>query len=308
VFINDLVAECSVRQNMPLVVVINSWDNPSTKRAVVGQPNHLLVWGAQTVEHAQRFMGMPPEKVTAFGAAQFDVFSDPPRQTRAEFCLAHGIDPGRRVVLFAGSNARTDEVAALDALDDAIETGRAGPLTIIYRPHPWGGGGKGGARLSGRRWRHVVVDRHMRDYLAGLSAGGKTMTLPDYRDTHEMLCHVDAVVSPMSTILLEAALHGKPVAAYLPESGNETLRAMIPLLHLEQLLAIDDVILARGFDELVRALLTLASDEGLARGARLRSAARHFVAPFSRPWRERIVDLLRQTVQEKVAVDHLAAE
>ena len=291
VFVNDLIAE-SKSAAIPLVFAMNSWDNPSTKRSVVGSPDKLLVWGEQTRRHAVRFIGTKEDDVVSFGAAQFDVFSEPPRVDRSRFCAAQGIEESRKIVLFAGSNAKTDELAALELLDEAIANGRAGPITILYRPHPWGGGGKGGERLAAKQWRHVVVDRAMRGYLEGLSAGGPTMTLPDYRDTHDLLCHVDAVVSPLSTILLEAVLHGKPIAAYVPDLNVGNISAMIPLLHFDEFFALEDVVVARGGDALLRALPKLTSKEGEERGARLRTIAAQFVEPFSRPWCERIVDFL----------------
>jgi hypothetical protein len=81
VFINDLVVASSAR-SIPLVVVMNSWDNPSTKRAMTGQPDWLLVWGPQTQAHAVEFMGMPPERVICFGAAQLDLYRNQPRIDR----------------------------------------------------------------------------------------------------------------------------------------------------------------------------------------------------------------------------------
>ena len=305
VFVNDVVLEGRCR-GIPVVFAINSWDNPSTKQSVVGKPDRLLVWGSQTREHAIRFMSMPDRDVLAFGAAQFDVFAEPPRVDRAAFCAQQGIDAARRIVLFAGSNAGTDEVAALDLLDQAITDGRAGPVTILYRPHPWGGGGKGGRSLAGRRWHNVVIDRNMRGYLDALASGGASMTLPDYRDTHDLLCNVDAVVSPMSTILLEAAMHGKPIAAYVPSEGDGHLNLMVPLLHFDELFALEDIVVADGMEALVEAIPILVSPEGKERGARLRDAATEFVAPFTRPWRERIVDLLSATAGDQR--QRLAAE
>jgi hypothetical protein len=291
-FINDLVTECAAR-NIPLVVAMNSWDNPSTKRAVVGKPDRVLVWGPQTRAHAMRFIGMPPERVVSFGAAQFDVFREPPRVDRAAFCARQGVAPSRRLVLFAGSNAQTDEVAALEALDAAIEAGRLPDTAIIYRPHPWGGGGRGGARLIGRSFRHVVIDAAMRESLEKVSSGA--ITLPDYRDTHDLLCAVDVVVSPLSTILLEAALHGKPAVPFIPRdaSGSASLDINIPMLHFAEFLTLPDVTTAGTVEELLAVLARLVEPaEGAARGAALQRAAEHFVAPFAAPWRERIVDFL----------------
>jgi CDP-glycerol glycerophosphotransferase (TagB/SpsB family) len=146
----------------------------------------------------------------------------------------------------------------------------------------------------------------MRAYLDALASGGASMTLPDYRDTHDLLSNVDAVVSPMSTILLEAALHGKPIAAYLPGKGDGHLDMMVPLLHFDELFALEDIVVADGMEALVEAIPILVSPEGEERGTRLRDAATEFVAPFTRPWRERIVDLLSATAGDQR--QRLAAE
>jgi hypothetical protein len=298
VFINDLVSECRMR-GIPLVVAMNSWDNPSTKRAVVGKPDWLLVWGPQTRDHAVRFIGLDPQRVFPFGAAQFDVFRGPPRIDRATFCAAHGLDPRRRIALFAGSNAQTDEFATLQALDRAVAQGRLKDIAIVYRPHPWGGGGRDGARLAGARFDHVVVDRTMRAYLDKVAAQGYSISLPDYRDTHDLLSAVDVVVSPMSTILLEAALHGKPVVAYTPTGidRSKQLASNLPMLHFADFLALPEVVRAGTIELLIKAIVMHADPlEGRARGLQLQGAAGRFITPFELPWRDRLVAFLEQVV------------
>ena len=303
VFINDLVTECQAR-GTPLVLAMNSWDNPATKRAVVGKPDWLLVWGPQTCEHAKRFMAMDANRTVPFGAAQFDVFREKPRVDRVQFAVQHGIDPASRIVLFAGSNAMTDEFAVLAALDQAIDDGRLPGMSVVYRPHPWGGGGRDGNRLASANWRHVKLHHAMRDYVSRLAAGPVGITLPDYRDTHDLLSAVDAVISPLSTILLEAALHAKPIIVYAPSSadGAELTGDRLPLLHFEDFLRLPGVALAKSIDGLVAELHAVAAPvAGAEIGGRLQKAAEIFVAPFERPWRERLVDFLRDVVTKRTS-------
>src|SRR3569833_1895024 len=85
VFVNDLVLE-GKRRAIPVVFAIKSWGNPSTKQTTVNKPKYQLVWGQQTREHAIRFMTMAEKDVLVFGAAQFDVFAEPARINRTEFC------------------------------------------------------------------------------------------------------------------------------------------------------------------------------------------------------------------------------
>ncbi|OEJ66078.1 hypothetical protein [Magnetovibrio blakemorei] len=141
VFINDLVITCQ-NENIPLVVIMNSWDNPSTKKSVIGLPDWLLVWGEQTNIHAQKFMNMPSDRIVNFGAAQFDLFRHPPRISRDEFCIRHDLDPTSQILLYAGSSKETNEFEHLRSIDNAIDSGILGHTKVVYRPHPWGGGGE----------------------------------------------------------------------------------------------------------------------------------------------------------------------
>lgn len=308
VFINDLVLEGRAR-GIPVVLAMNSWDNPSTKRAVVGRPDWLLVWGPQTKAHAIRFMAMAADRVLSFGAAQFDVFRSAPRISRTEFCATYGFDPADPVILFAGANTQTDEVATMAALDAAIADGRLPRMSILYRPHPWGGGGRGGERLLAARWKHIRLDEAMRAYVMRLSAGGNaTPEMPDYAKTHDTLAAVDAVVSPLSTMLLEAMLHGKAAICFLPEdeTGSGRLRDAIPMLHFEDFLASPEVANVRSVDELIARLPVLVdARDGAGRAERLREAAAHFVTSFDTAWGERLVEFLQSRVLRSGSGDGL---
>ncbi|MCC7250938.1 hypothetical protein [Hyphomicrobium sp.] len=294
VFMNDLVAACKERK-IPLVVAMNSWDNPSTKRAVVGKPDLLLVWGPQTYEHARRYMAQPEHQMEEFGAAQFDIFLDEPRVTREGYCREIGLDPAKRLVLFAGSNAQTDELSTLEAIDDAISSGRVRDVAVIYRPHPWGGGGRGGERLVAARWRNIVIDPAMREYIQGLTENRDRISLPDARDTHDLLSVVDTVISPLSTILLEAMLNGKTPVAFVPGDavGSQPMLNNLPLRHFKEFLDLPSVRVARSVEELLQMLETaLPSAKDRKNGEALKQAAGWFVRAFDRPWRDRIVDRL----------------
>ena len=59
----------------PVLIIMNSWDNPTTKRSVVNKNYFLLVWGPQTKKHALQYMGLKNEKVIEFGSAQFDIYN-----------------------------------------------------------------------------------------------------------------------------------------------------------------------------------------------------------------------------------------
>jgi len=296
-FINDVVQTCR-RRGLPHVLIMNSWDNPSSKQAVVGHPDLLLVWGEQTEEHALKYMNMPADRVRRFGAAQFEVYREPPRLDRAAFCAAHDIDPSKRILLYAGSSKETDEFSHLKAIEALIESGALADTIVLYRPHPWGNGGQDGHRIIDEPWRHVRLERSMRGYLEQVKAGNREKSLPDYRETRDLLCHIDALLSPLSTIIVEAARLGHPVLCFLPEDElqeAEHLRIALPSVHFDALYAMPGVMVACSRQAMLDALppLLALSRDTEAR-ERLRSATDFIIEPFDEPWGRRFVALAEE--------------
>lgn len=294
-YLNDLI-DVRQRRSIPLIVIMNSWDNPSTKRAMVGNPDWLLVWGEQTQWHAVEFAQMPLARTIKFGAAQFDVYRTPPRIERDAFCRLNGLDPARQILLYAGSSKGTDEIAHLSALDRAIEAGQLGATTVLYRPHPWGSGGRNGHLLLDNVWRNVRIESSMKNYLEKVRSGFSGKYLPDYRDTHDVLSCVDAVISPLSTIILEAALHEKPVMCFLPlDDKSEHFRRDLELTHFHQMFDVPEIVVAKGEQNLIRQTQKLLQQVGdRACMSRLKNAMNFFVEPFDHAYSMR----LRRFVEE----------
>lgn len=294
IFIDDVI-DVAKRHKIPSVVIINSWDNPSTKHAVAGEPDWLLVWGEQTRLHAQQYMKMPYEKVICFGAAQFDVYNSPPKITRSQFCQREGIEPRKKILLYAGSSKGTEEFKHLLELDNAIEKGELPNIVVVYRPHPWGNAGKGGERIFSHQWRHVVLESTMTFYLEQISHGNKSMSFPPYTHTHDVLSSVDAVISPLSTIILEAAMHGKPVMCFLPDEDDKDSHysVALPMVHFEDMFNIPEIIIARGDKELVpKSINLLKQTEDCKVAEKLKEACQYFEKSFDQPYGERLVKFI----------------
>ncbi len=140
-FINDLIL-ISKKKKIPLVVIMNSWDNPSTKNSVIGFPDWLLVWGRQTYEHSIKYMQMEKSRVIEFGCAQFDIFKCK-TINNYNFRKKYNIKYKKIIILYAGSSKGTNEIHHLDLINKAIVDKKIENIKIIYRPHPWGQGGIG---------------------------------------------------------------------------------------------------------------------------------------------------------------------
>lgn len=218
-FVNELIRASATRK-IPYMLLMNSWDNPAVKAVCTGQPDRLVVWGEQSKQQAIEFMGMEPARIAVFGAAQFDVYRTPPPQTRDELAAEFGVPADKRVVVYAGSGAGWYETAYLERLDRMAQPGGAlADCHILYRPHPWRGPlGEGERDFFDLGLRNVTMDPHMREhYLRQIRVeGGRGMYLADYAITNRLLTLADAVVSPLSTMLLEAALMGRPILIFAP--------------------------------------------------------------------------------------------
>lgn len=213
-FVDDL-ARMGKQYKIKTVFVMNSWDNPSTKAMISEHPDRLIVWGEHSKQDAIRHMKTPPESIIKLGAAQYDVYRKPPKVSPQAWRAKLSISNNTRVLLYAGSNQGLNETEHLQILDEGIEKGRIKNTVVVYRPHPWRPYPKGEQDFASVPWKHVKMDPSLADNYHRSRYEGRVMVeLADYADTHSTLCAVDAVVSPLSSILLEAALHGKPVAAF----------------------------------------------------------------------------------------------
>ena len=79
-------------------------------------------------------------------------------------------------------------------------------------------------KILNKDWKYVRVDCAMKKYMEDLmKSQPDRLFMADYRRTRDLLRTVDAEVSPLSTKLIEAAIHGLPVMAFSlgekPRSG-----------------------------------------------------------------------------------------
>ena len=301
-FVSDLVHLGRAR-GVPTVFLMNSWDNPGVKAMTVGVPDRLVVWGEQSRQIAHERLRMPLSEIVVLGAAQFEVYRTPPRETADAYRRRVGIPLGQPVLLYAGSSKGLDETAHLVALDDAITAGRLGRCTVLYRPHPWRARLASEEDFFARRWRHVVMAPDMAEYYRRHRAGEVAMHLADYAETHVTLNAVDAVVSPLSTILLEAGLHGKPILAYLPDeevTENIAMFSMAKTVHFRDFFERVDCLQCERAGDLVTdcaRLLQLAATPGV--DERLRGQCAFFVDTSERSYADRLDELIRELCRQR---------
>ena len=294
IFINDLLIEAK-RAKIKLIFIMNSWDNPLFGKITSGTPDLYLAWGPQTVNFAKKYMGIPSEKVKEFGAAQFDIYKRKQKISKNKFLKDNNIDLNKRIILYAGGSLNTNEYLHLKILEREIEKGNFKDTVILYRPHPWGGGGNNGNKIFKEKWKHVHIENTMKNYMEGINKRGYHLTFPDYSDTHVVLSYSDCVISPLSTILIEAAMHGKPVMCYLPLEDIEAnhFQTVYSLPHFRDFQNELDVVLAKNRKELVSKVKILFSQiEDKSFPKKMKKISEKYVTHFENPYSDRIVELI----------------
>ena len=140
----------------------------------------------------------------------------------------------------------------------------------------------------------------MADYYRRARAGDTSIYFADYGETHATLSAVDAVISPLSTILLEAALHGKPIAAYLPDEDmrtNPTLFTMVKTVHYRVFFERVECVQCQRPEDLVRDCRTLLEQAGdPVRAQRLQAQCEFFVTPSRTPYVEQLRELIERVL------------
>jgi|Deesub1362A_J573_1020465.scaffolds.fasta_scaffold02161_4 hypothetical protein len=196
------------QMGIPSFVLIDNWDNISSKTVYPLLPDWLGVWGEQSVPLARRVHQMPAERILLTGTPRFDhYFRLDLESLQSPYPFPY--------ILFVGSGVAFDELPALKRLDQIVDSLGRPELKIVYRPHP-----ERQVRycpndvFNPAEYRHVHVDADQLEYHAKRSRGqiprNQVYLSPlDYYPA--LISCAELVVCPPSTMMVEAALLNTPV-------------------------------------------------------------------------------------------------
>ncbi len=203
---------------IPTLGLVRSWDN--VHKGIHARPQRLLVWNEINRGEVVELEGYRPEDVEVVGAPQFDPYFAPdllwPREKLAE---RFDLDPERPIILFATLGyfiPGFDETCWMEELVRLLDEGALpGRPQVLCRLHPW-------SRLEHFRKFEAHPDVRMSMVERYLPALTWSMTREDVYEVGNMLAHADVVVTPASTMTLEAAIFDRPTVVpifhtYQPE-------------------------------------------------------------------------------------------
>lgn len=278
-------------RDIPSVAFPASWDTLTSKGFFLVPPEYLLVWGERSVRHAVEYHGFSPERVWATGAPHLDVYGpEGSTEPRDAFLARRGIDPAKRVILFAGTTISywEDEPLQLRSLSEAVASGELKDSVIWYRPHPR------------RAYRDVEPLRDLPGvYVDDQVIRQKTKGAASYSIRPEDLLHYrslmdasDGLIAAFSTMIIEAALLGKPslVVGFGRSDGTPArLFAHSEYEHSLEVLATPGVTLCRSLDELKQGVQRIFAGELAPLADVLRSRAGQIANNLDGRAKERII-------------------
>jgi len=192
-----------------VLLLVDNWDNLSSKSSMILAPDFLGVLGRQSVEFAESIHGIEPSRVCILGTPRFDVYRAYRHQTIGRSVTDREL-VGVPYMLFVGCAVGFDELNALRALSMAVSSMSSSlpkDTSILYRPHPWGAREFYLRTLDEDPIENVIVDPQ--------TAAGRAMVGADFQPALEyypaLFEGAILVVCPLSTMILEATIMRKQV-------------------------------------------------------------------------------------------------
>jgi hypothetical protein len=184
------------------ILLVDNWDNLSSKSVLWEKPDVLGCWGEQSKEHAIEIQRMPESSVIPIGTPRIDPYFN----KRIEALPSNF---NFKYILFLGSSVPYDEAGFLKKLDYEISNNPEiyQGARIIYRPHPLRGGWEAAdiSKLSA-----TLLDPDVEEaYLSGAIRWNSNAKLPPLDNYPSLLANSEMVVSGLTSMIFEASIFGK---------------------------------------------------------------------------------------------------
>jgi hypothetical protein len=202
------------KRGIPVLCLVESWDNLICKGPLSIVPDRMAVWNDGMRTEAAKYHGFPAEKVDVVGVPQFDLYHDGAVLfiERDRFFSEHGLNPARKLITYAASTEGfiSDELDIIESVYSIVRKNDTEiPCQLLVRLHP----------ITSPDLRAEYVRRFTGRPNLVLQSPGRGSALHDRWDpSHaDMLTlgatiyHSAVVIGVASTFSIDAAALDKPV-------------------------------------------------------------------------------------------------
>ena len=208
----DLINICR-KEKIKSILLVDNWDNLSSKSILWRRPDCVGVWGEQTKEHAIEIQGFKDDQVSCIGTPRFEQYFE-----KRNLILRSHFD--FEYVLFVGQSLPSDELRIVTIINDILcsslfkETG----IKLIYRPHPWAMDQNLASVEALEALEAVIIDPQI---TARDTDGGRVEQFQPNLDYYpSLLQNAVFVVSALTSMIIEASIFRKKVIAIAHNEPN----------------------------------------------------------------------------------------
>ena len=199
--------------NIPNLLIVDNWDNLSSKSILWEQPDFVAVWGEQSKNHAINIQRIDEKKIFLLGSARYtSYFLNRDKELTSHFNFPY--------ILFVGSSLPFNEPLVLSILDHELSRNKQlyGHTKIVYRPHP---SRQDGRRITMDSLKNVFVDPQVADVYFGEKPNASFQ--PALKYYPPLLKSSLFVIGGMTSMLIEAMIFRKPTIGLIHhEKGSIT--------------------------------------------------------------------------------------
>ena len=170
--------------------------------ALVGGMQHRVLRLPLPLHH------IPPESIEVVGFPQYDRYASTRFLKREEFCKRWGLDPKKKFVVYGalGNVLFEHETLLLDLFERLVKDQKiSNTVEFIFRPHPF----FPEVLNQMKEFRYVRIDPGYSSSKA--QSRGWEFQQSDQEYLVDLLRHTDVFITAGSSLMIEAAIAGKPV-------------------------------------------------------------------------------------------------
>lgn len=181
---------------IPSFLIVDNWDNLSSKTVLTEKPNFIGVWGKQTALHAEKIQKINRMQIKVLGTPRYEVyFRKRNSKINSKFNFPY--------ILFLGTALDWDELGALKKIDSILNCNTVlyKNTKVVYRPHPWR---QGLGILNENHFSKILIDPQVKNEY--LKEKRSTSFQPDLDYYPSLVQNAIFVVGGLSSMLIEATI------------------------------------------------------------------------------------------------------
>ena len=227
----------AIQQHIPTAAVVVGWDNPSSYSIPGASVDHITCWSQVQKDELVLGSDWSPDRVNIGGIPTYDgYFRKKWQLSREEYFHLHGLDPNRKLLSYAASfvsfspNYQNIEALARLVAGDSLVF----PSQLLVRLHPnhfWDNHLFAAER---EKIRQLACDIPHMNVVEPVPMGGSLgyYSGEDMPEKASMMAHSDVFLTVYSTMVVETAIHQRPVVSAcldVPGGWNIPRKYSLPL-------------------------------------------------------------------------------